>query len=40
MKLGLSIDNNNDDEVDPDMEDLPPVDGNDYNKESAMEQVN
>jgi molecular chaperone HtpG len=38
VKLGLSIDDD-DDEVDDDMEDLPPLDGDDDNEESAMEQV-
>jgi len=40
VKLGLSLDDDDDDEeVDADMEDLPPLDGDDDNEESAMEQV-
>merc|ERR1712151_584004 len=39
VKLGLSIYDDDDDEVDADMEDLPPLDGDDDNEESAMEQV-
>jgi molecular chaperone HtpG len=39
VKLGLSIDDDDEDEVDDDMEDLPPLDGDDDNEESAMEQV-
>merc|ERR1712099_3012 len=38
VKLGLSIDDD-DDEADDEMEDLPPLDGDDDNEESAMEQV-
>merc|ERR1712032_43388 len=39
IKLGLSIDDDeNDDEMD-DVEELPPLDGDDDNEESAMEQV-
>jgi len=38
VKLGLSIDDD-EDEKDDDMEDLPPLDGDDDNEESAMEQV-
>ena len=38
VKLGLSIDDDDDDAED-DMEDLPPLDGDDENEESAMEQV-
>merc|ERR1712211_95412 len=38
VKLGLSIDDDGDD-VDDEMEDLPPLDGDDDNEESAMEQV-
>merc|ERR1712154_49442 len=38
VKLGLSIDDDGDD-VDDEMEDLPPLDGDDNNEESAMEQV-
>merc|ERR1712071_447221 len=37
VKLGLSIDDDDDAEIDADMEDLPPLD--DENEESAMEQV-
>merc|ERR1739838_493705 len=37
VKLGLSLDD--DAEDDDDMEDLPPLDGDDDNEESAMEQV-
>jgi len=40
VKLGLSIDDDADADVDDDMEDLPPLDGDDDdNEESAMEQV-
>merc|ERR1712152_45240 len=40
VKLGLSLeDDDDDDEGDVDMEDLPPLDGDDDNEESAMEQV-
>merc|ERR1712137_104182 len=39
VKLGLSIDDVDEDEKDDDMEDLPPLDGDDDNEESAMEQV-
>jgi molecular chaperone HtpG len=40
VKLGLSIDDDDDDAEDNDMEDLPPLDGDDDdNEESAMEQV-
>merc|ERR1711878_8501 len=39
VKLGLSIDDDGDDVEDDDMEDLPPLDGDDDNEESAMEQV-
>jgi len=40
VKLGLSLDDDDEDEeVDADMEDLPPLDGDDDNEESAMEQV-
>merc|ERR1712194_260380 len=39
VKLGLSLDDDDDEEVDADMEDLPPLDGDDDNEESAMEQV-
>merc|ERR1712003_305710 len=38
VKLGLSLEDD-DDEVDADMEDLPALDGDDDNEESAMEQV-
>merc|ERR1712017_36670 len=38
VKLGLSIDDD-DDDADDEMEDLPPLDGDDDNEESAMEQV-
>ena len=38
VKLGLSIDDDEDEE-DNDMDDLPPLDGDDDNEESAMEQV-
>jgi len=39
VKLGLSIDEDDDADMDDDMEDLPPLDGDDDNEESAMEQV-
>ena len=39
VKLGLSIDDDGDDEDDNEMDDLPPLDGDDDNEESAMEQV-
>lgn len=40
VKLGLSIDDDEDDAADDDMDDLPPLDGDDEdNEESAMEQV-
>lgn len=39
VKLGLSIDDDDDADMDDDMEDLPPLDGDDDNEESAMEQV-
>ena len=39
VKLGLSIDDDGDDNGDDEMEDLPPLDGDDDNEESAMEQV-
>merc|ERR1712045_897520 len=40
VKLGLSIDDEEEEEeIDADMEDLPPLDGDDDNEESAMEQV-
>jgi molecular chaperone HtpG len=40
VKLGLSIDDDGDDEVDKEMDDLPPLEGDDDdNEESAMEQV-
>merc|ERR1712038_1753381 len=40
VKLGLSLDDDDDDaDDDADMEDLPPLDGDDDNEESAMEQV-
>merc|ERR1712127_805427 len=40
VKLGLSIDDDDDAEIDADMEDLPALDGDDEeNEESAMEQV-
>ena len=39
VKLGLSIDDDEGNEEDDDMEDLPPLDGDDDNEESAMEQV-
>merc|ERR1712048_951320 len=39
VKLGLSIEDDDDDEGDAEMEDLPPLDGDDDNEESAMEQV-
>merc|ERR1712115_119477 len=38
VKLGLSIEDD-DDDLDDEMEDLPPLDGDDDNEESAMEQV-
>merc|ERR1712012_1084724 len=39
VKLGLSLDDDDDDADDEDMEDLPPLDADDDNEESAMEQV-
>ena len=39
VKLGLSIDGDDDDDDVEEMEDLPPLDGDDDNEESAMEQV-
>ncbi|KAL3777146.1 LOW QUALITY PROTEIN: hypothetical protein HJC23_009224 [Cyclotella cryptica] len=39
VKLGLSIDDDDEADMDDDMEDLPPLDGDDDNEESAMEQV-
>jgi molecular chaperone HtpG len=40
VKLGLSIDDDVEDAADEDMDDLPPLDGDeDDNEESAMEQV-
>jgi len=39
VKLGLSLEDDDEDEGDADMEDLPPLDGDDDNEESAMEQV-
>merc|ERR1739845_297505 len=39
VKLGLSLEDDDDDEGDADMEDLPPLEGDDDNEESAMEQV-
>jgi molecular chaperone HtpG len=39
VKLGLSIDDDDEVEADNDMDDLPPLDGADDNEESAMEQV-
>merc|ERR1711967_149203 len=39
VKLGLSIDDDGDDDDDDDMDDLPALDGDDDNEESAMEQV-
>ena len=39
VKLGLSIDDDDDADGDDDMDDLPPLDGDDDNEESAMEQV-
>merc|ERR1712137_1158508 len=39
VKLGLSIDDGDDDADEADMEELPPLDGDDDNEESAMEQV-
>ena len=39
VKLGLSIDGDDDDDDVDEMEDLPPLDGDDDNEESAMEQV-
>ncbi|KAL7447607.1 hypothetical protein ACHAXS_000006, partial [Conticribra weissflogii] len=38
VKLGLSIDDDDDGEMEDDMDDLPALDGDD-NEESAMEQV-
>merc|ERR1712063_247154 len=37
VKLGLSIDDDDDNEGEDDMEDLPPLEGDDDNEESAME---
>merc|ERR1719243_338475 len=39
VKLGLSLEDDDDDEVDADMEDLPALDDDDDLEESAMEQV-
>jgi molecular chaperone HtpG len=39
VKLGLSIDDDGADGDDDEMDDLPPLDGDDENEESAMEQV-
>merc|ERR1712174_116776 len=39
VKLGLSIDDDDEDGADADMDDLPPLEGDDDNEESAMEQV-
>jgi molecular chaperone HtpG len=39
VKLGLSLDDDDEDADEVDMEDLPPLDGDDDNEESAMEQV-
>merc|ERR1712165_152099 len=39
VKLGLSLDDDDDADDDDDMEGLPPLDGDDDNEESAMEQV-
>ena len=39
VKLGLSIDDDADDADDEVMDDLPALDGEDDNEESAMEQV-
>merc|ERR1712172_396085 len=39
VKLGLSIDDDGDDDDDDDMDDLPALDGDEDNEESAMEQV-
>ena len=39
VKLGLSIDEEDADEAEDDMNDLPALDGDDDNEESAMEQV-
>jgi len=39
VKLGLSIDDDGDDEADDDMEELPPLDGDEEEGESAMECV-
>merc|ERR1712054_455691 len=39
VKLGLSIDDDDEDGGDADMYDLPPLEGDDDNEESAMEQV-
>jgi len=39
VKLGLSIDDDDEDGGDADMDDLPPLEGDDDNEESAMEQV-
>ena len=39
VKLGLSIDDDDAGDLDDDMDDLPPLDGDDENEESAMEQV-
>lgn len=40
VKLGLSLDDDDDDaDVDDEMDELPPLDGDDDNEESAMEQV-
>jgi len=39
VKLGLSLDDDEEDADDNDMEELPPLDGDEDNEESAMEQV-
>jgi len=39
VKLGLSIDDDDEGDDDADIDDLPPLDGDDDNEESAMEQV-
>jgi molecular chaperone HtpG len=39
VKLGLSIDDDDAEDADEDMDDLPALDGDDDNEESAMEQV-
>jgi len=39
VKLGLSLEDDDAEEGDDEMEELPPLEGDDDNEESAMEQV-